>query len=193
MPEPTRIEKQSSAVLKQVQSRMTIVPPYPTPFPPQSLNGPSLPPLAQRQDEIAESINSGAGCSFDYLASVAAAGCIACAGLVTVRGAPCSLPNPLSKAGRPPPPFQDSSVSVVASMLLSPLMGPILAITFGVAVKDRQLCNVGWHAELWGIVVAFLTGVLVATVMAPLYPMEAWDASADEEAHFTGSDLAIGN
>lgn len=90
-------------------------------------------------------------------------------------------------------PFQDSSVSVVASMLLSPLMGPILAITFGVAVKDRQLCNVGWHAELWGIVVAFLTGVLVATVMAPLYPMEAWDASADEEAHFTGSDLAIGN
>ena len=34
---------------------------------------------------------------------------------------------------------ENSSVVLVASMLVSPLMGPILAIVFGTAVRNRKL------------------------------------------------------
>ena len=33
---------------------------------------------------------------------------------------------------------QDSVVTVVASMLISPLMGPILALSFGLATLDKK-------------------------------------------------------
>ena len=62
-------------------------------------------------DEILRQIDDASRLTFDFVGMILAAATIAAAGLV-----------------------QDSSVTVVASMLLSPLMSPILAITFGLAV-----------------------------------------------------------
>ena len=53
-------------------------------------------------------INDGATCTFDYILLLLAAGFMAAVGLAC-----------------------NSSVVVVASMLVSPLMGPILGIAFG--------------------------------------------------------------
>lgn len=60
--------------------------------------------------EMINLIHDGAACTFDYILLLISAGLMAALGL----------------AG-------NSSVVVVASMLVSPLMGPILGIAFGVA------------------------------------------------------------
>ena len=59
--------------------------------------------------EMINLINDGAACTFDYILLLISAAMMAALGL----------------AG-------NSSVVVVASMLVSPLMGPILGIAFGV-------------------------------------------------------------
>ena len=60
----------------------------------------------------------------------------------------------------------NSSVVVVASMLVSPLMGPILAITFGTKVRcggypatgDQRLSVMFWHAR-WSVFFFFFFGM----------------------------------
>ena len=59
--------------------------------------------------EMINLINDGATCTFDYIVLLPAAGFMAAVGLAC-----------------------NSSVVVVASMLVSPLMGPILGIAFGI-------------------------------------------------------------
>ena len=44
----------------------------------------------------------------------------------------------------------NSSVTVVASMLVSPLMGPILAVTFGAKIRDLEMVTRGVRNELCG-------------------------------------------
>ncbi|GIL74932.1 hypothetical protein Vretifemale_4796 [Volvox reticuliferus] len=67
-------------------------------------------------EEIYTGVESGSDLSFDYLAFVVVAGLIAAVGLAT-----------------------NSSVMIVASMLVSPLMGPILAFSFGTSASDPYL------------------------------------------------------
>ena len=66
--------------------------------------------------EIYTSVHAGAERSFNFTVNLIAAGVIAGVGI----------------AG-------NSSVSTVASMLISPMMGPILAIAFGSAIMNRKL------------------------------------------------------
>ena len=62
--------------------------------------------------------------------------------------------------------IQDSSVSVVASMLLSPLMGPILCVSFGLATSHAELVTRGLRAELVGVILALLIGLCSGAVLA---------------------------
>eukprot|EP00954_Amorphochlora_amoebiformis_P014626 1144011-Amorphochlora_amoeboformis.AAC.3 len=57
----------------------------------------------------------------------------------------------------------DSSVTVVASMLVSPLMGPILGVTFGFLIKDYKMMIKSIRNEILGVVLTFLTGVIIAS------------------------------
>lgn len=75
-------------------------------------------------EEIYLNVLSGTELSFDYLAFLCIAGFISAVGLAT-----------------------DSAVMIVASMLLSPLMGPIMAFTFGTSVQDRHLVWKGILSE----------------------------------------------
>jgi len=54
----------------------------------------------------------------------------------------------------------DSSVTVVASMLVSPLMGPILGISFGYLIDDKRMMWKCIRNEIIGLLITFATGFL---------------------------------
>ncbi|KAH9641672.1 hypothetical protein HF086_005118 [Spodoptera exigua] len=55
---------------------------------------------------------------------------------------------------------ENSTVIIVASMLISPLMGPITAGTLGTAVKDRSLQLMGVKNEFLGLFLSLVMGFL---------------------------------
>lgn len=56
--------------------------------------------------------------------------------------------------------MENSPVQLVASMLISPLMGPILAIVFGLAIKNKKLIRIGLKRELYALAICVLVGFL---------------------------------
>ena len=61
----------------------------------------------------------------------------------------------------------DNVVVVVASMLVSPIMGPIMELTFGTIIRDWKLSWQGLWKELVGLAICFFVGVLVGLGFAP--------------------------
>ncbi|CAH0398830.1 unnamed protein product [Chilo suppressalis] len=63
---------------------------------------------------------------------------------------------------------ENSTVILVASMLISPLMGPITAGTLGTAVRDRSLQRMGVMHEMLGLflslVIGFIFGLIICAV-----------------------------
>merc|ERR1712196_727611 len=110
-------------------------------------------------DEIFSQIDGASHLTFDYVAMTAAAAAIAAAGLV-----------------------QDSSVTVVSSMLISPLMSPILSITFGLAVGHTQMTVRGLRNEIIGVLIALLVGIVTGTCLAPLFGPHEWSSDLGPEA-----------
>ena len=53
---------------------------------------------------------------------------------------------------------------LVASMLVSPLMGPILAGVFGHAISNVKLRNLGIKSELVGLTICILIGFLLGLI-----------------------------
>jgi uncharacterized hydrophobic protein (TIGR00271 family) len=53
---------------------------------------------------------------------------------------------------------ESSPLFLAASMLISPLMGPILCATFGMVIKDRKLQYWGLTNELIGILLCIVAG-----------------------------------
>jgi len=96
-------------------------------------------------DEVYDTIDSQLHLTFDYLALIFVGGCIAGIGLLT-----------------------NSAVAVVASMLVSPLMGPIVGMTFGSIINDKQMFWKSFRNELIGVTVCFLTGALMGFITAPI-------------------------
>ena len=91
---------------------------------------------------VVKRISSATSFTFDYLAFLFLASLIALLGLL-----------------------ENSSVVIVASMLVSPIMGPILAIIFGCVVADKELRNRGIRncliSLLLCIVIGFTLGIIL--------------------------------
>eukprot|EP01108_Squamamoeba_japonica_P005901 TRINITY_DN4771_c0_g1_i1.p1 TRINITY_DN4771_c0_g1~~TRINITY_DN4771_c0_g1_i1.p1 ORF type:complete len:571 (+),score=328.91 TRINITY_DN4771_c0_g1_i1:84-1796(+) len=68
----------------------------------------------------------------------------------------------------------DSAVVVVASMLVSPIMGPILAVTFGSVVHDWKLVRVGVLSELLSLMICVMSGFVVGLCFANYGPFFNW-------------------
>ena len=85
--------------------------------------------------QVIERIKHSAQFTFDYLLLLVSACLIAVGGLAT-----------------------NSSVIIVASMLVSPLMGPVLAFTFGVTLKQRGLSHLGLKNEILSMIICVTTG-----------------------------------
>jgi uncharacterized hydrophobic protein (TIGR00271 family) len=97
-------------------------------------------------DAIYEAVDNVSHLTFDYLVMLLVACFIAAVGLIS-----------------------DSAVTVVASMLVSPLMGPILCIAFGVTVNDPTMMCRGVRNELIGMSICFGMGCLFGLVTGPFY------------------------
>ena len=88
-------------------------------------------------DEIYDVVDSMNHLTFNYLGFVVVAALIADVGLAT-----------------------NSPAVVVASMLVSPLMGPIMAVTFGTAMRDASMVKKGLRNEFIGFALCYIFGML---------------------------------
>jgi uncharacterized hydrophobic protein (TIGR00271 family) len=96
-----------------------------------------------RVEQVAEQIIANAAFTWDYTAFVMCAASIAAIGLGT-----------------------NSSVSVIASMLISPIMGPVLSFTFGTTLRNRSMIMTGLRNELISLALCVLTGLIWGLVAA---------------------------
>ena len=99
-------------------------------------------------EEIYEAIDGQLHLTFDFLALTVSAAIIAGMGLLT-----------------------DSSVLVVAAMLVSPLMGPILGLIFGLVVKDDMMLRKGMRNEMVGMTLTFVCGLIIGAVRLCMSPI----------------------
>eukprot|EP00092_Neocalanus_flemingeri_P095053 GFUD01120915.1.p1 GENE.GFUD01120915.1~~GFUD01120915.1.p1 ORF type:complete len:609 (+),score=97.80 GFUD01120915.1:35-1861(+) len=91
--------------------------------------------------EVIKRIEGGSEFSFDYVCLLIVAACLAFMGLV-----------------------ENSSVILVASMLVSPIMGPILAIVFGTCIKNKKLVKIGIYRELYSLAICILCGFIFGCI-----------------------------
>lgn len=89
-----------------------------------------------------EAVKSDAALSFDFVVLIIVASILAAFGLV-----------------------ENSTLFLAASMLISPLMGPILAATFGSVIKDQKLHYWGLMNEFIGIALCILVGFLFGMII----------------------------
>ncbi|XP_060073507.1 uncharacterized protein LOC132553292 [Ylistrum balloti] len=87
--------------------------------------------------EVVNSVQGNAEFTFDFLVLILLASSISAMGLV-----------------------ENSSVVLVASMLVSPIMGPILAGTFGTVIKNNTLRNLGIKNEVLSLLICIGMGLV---------------------------------
>jgi uncharacterized hydrophobic protein (TIGR00271 family) len=118
-------------------------------------------------EEVIENVRSAAVFSFDYLLLVIVASMIAGVGLAI-----------------------NSTVAIVASMLVSPIMGPILAITFGMTTKKTDLIMIGIRSELISLFLCILIGFIISLVFTAVGGPRAYEWPTPEMAG-RGKPMAI--
>ena len=85
--------------------------------------------------QVVASVRSGADLTFDFIVYVILAAWIAAMGLL-----------------------DNSVVNTVASMLVSPMMGPVMAMTFGTIVENKSLRDMGIRNAAIGFILCILFG-----------------------------------
>ncbi len=98
-------------------------------------------------EEIYENVKSQSSLSFDFLAFTIFAAAMAGFGLI-----------------------MNNVTIIVASMLLSPLMGPMLAVALGYVVQDRNLFVKGTVNEFISLGLSLAVGVVLAIIIAGASP-----------------------
>ncbi|CAJ1965711.1 unnamed protein product [Cylindrotheca closterium] len=126
-----------------------------------------------RVEQIKEQIHEQAGMTFDFLALLLVASILAGVGLIT-----------------------NSTVVIVASMLVSPIMGPVMGITFGSRVLDWKLARESAAVELGALAIAVLTGAVVGfaaafSQYADEWPTPEMGSRGDVSGLITGIAIAI--
>lgn len=96
--------------------------------------------------KIVDAVRADANLSFDFISLLIVASILACFGLV-----------------------ENSTLFLAASMLISPLMGPILAATFGAVIKDHKLKCWGLTNEIVGIFSCILVGFVFGLIACGLH------------------------
>lgn len=68
----------------------------------------------------------------------------------------------------------ESSASVIASMLVSPLMGPVTSVAYGLSIGDFKMVRMGLVTEIVSLIVCVVVGALFAAVMLPFDISDKW-------------------
>lgn len=102
-------------------------------------------------EQIYTNVVANNNLSFDFLSLLVVASMIAGAGLGT-----------------------NNPVVVVASMLVSPLMGPILAFSLGSLINEKGMVLSGLINEAFSLLVCVVVGFLLAFVFIPFAPSLDW-------------------
>lgn len=112
--------------------------------------------MASREivEHVEALIEAGAVFSFDYLMLVIVASLLAAYGLAV-----------------------NSSVVVVASMLVSPIMGPILAITFGAVIGKWQLVRIGLKVPVMCSCACYIVHLFALDILSLARPLSLTFAS----------------
>ncbi|CAB4010924.1 Hypothetical predicted protein [Paramuricea clavata] len=106
-------------------------------------------------EQVVESIEMQALLTFDFVMFTVLASLIAAVGLA-----------------------EDNAVLLVAGILISPLMGPILGGTFGTVIKNKKLGNTGLKTELCGLILSVTIGFLFGFICGSLGVNGAsWDST----------------
>uniref|UniRef100_A0A182REY6 DUF389 domain-containing protein n=1 Tax=Anopheles funestus TaxID=62324 RepID=A0A182REY6_ANOFN len=92
--------------------------------------------------QVVDGVRAGGSLSFDYLLLIVTADSLAALGLV-----------------------ENNAPNIVAAMLVSPLMGPVMSITFGTIIADRELVKVGFTALALGIFISILFGFIFGLIL----------------------------
>lgn len=90
-----------------------------------------------RVEQVADEVSAAAALTWDYLLFVVCAAAISATGLAT-----------------------NSSVTVLASMLVSPIMGPVLAVTFGTMIQRPAMIRTALRNEAISLLLCILVGAL---------------------------------
>jgi ABC-type glycerol-3-phosphate transport system permease component len=88
--------------------------------------------------QVVGSIRASTALSFDFVLLICLASMLAAFGLL-----------------------ENSTVIIVASMLVSPLMNPILGIVFGLSVREHSLWRRGLRNELIGLIICMTCGFIL--------------------------------
>ena len=108
-------------------------------------------------EEIHEIIDAQNHLTFDYMALIAMASVISGAGLLS-----------------------NSATTIIASMLVSPLMGPILSITFGLSRHDVSTVKRGLRNEAIGVVISAVVGLVMGLCAGCLYDREVLSSKSEQ-------------
>ncbi|MFX1449283.1 MAG: TIGR00341 family protein, partial [Promethearchaeota archaeon] len=65
----------------------------------------------------------------------------------------------------------NNSVVIIAAMVLAPLLGPILALSYAFVVKDRNLVKLAMKAELIGFFIALTCGIFLGIIFITIVPI----------------------
>jgi uncharacterized hydrophobic protein (TIGR00271 family) len=117
-------------------------------------------------ERVAEQTKAAATFSFDFLMLTIIASLLAGVGLAS-----------------------NNTVVIVAAMLVSPLMGPILAVTFGAVVHDWKLFKQGLITEAIGLSVCVITGFFAAFIFIPYASVLNWPTNEMESRGFPSALL----
>ena len=88
--------------------------------------------------QVVASIRASTALSFDFVLLICLASMLAAFGLL-----------------------ENSSVIIVASMLVSPLMNPLLGIVFGLSIREHSLWKQGLRNEVIGLLICIASGFLL--------------------------------
>jgi len=92
-------------------------------------------------EELEQNVSSLVKIDFNYISFVVLSSVIAAMGLVT-----------------------DNNITLIASMIVAPLMGPIVAMAFGAVTSNQKILKGGAFAELIGMLISILIGFIIGLV-----------------------------
>lgn len=98
-------------------------------------------------DEVATIIDDGNNLEFAYIGQLICASIISAIGLLS-----------------------NNSTSILAAMLISPLMGPILSIAFGLTTCDQKTLGTGVRNEVVGIAISLSIGFVAGLIASVYFP-----------------------